>query len=150
MKKNSVVFIDSSAWIAILDESNKNYSLARAYFEKILEQNARVVTNSYMVDETLSYLKSHFSSEFAQKFLAIIDDSVLSINLRVDWISRRVRRSALINFLKNSNPKMQVKHFYIYETIKRKRVDLVFSFDEALKYFSFPVMPQGNSLADWV
>jgi len=148
MKKNSVVFIDSSAWIAILDESNKNYSLARAYFEKILEQNARVVTNSYMVDETLSYLKSHFSSEFAQKFLAIIDDSVLSINLRVDWISRRVRRSALINFLKNSNPKMQVKHFYIYETIKRKRVDLVFSFDEALKYFSFPVMPQGNSLAD--
>ena len=142
MKKNSVVFVDSSGWIAILDEKNTNYLSARKYFEKLLELNTRLVTNSIVVDETLLFLKQNYGNDFAKKFLDIIDESAMSINLRVDWISRRVRRNTLNSFLKNSNKTLQVRHFYIYESLKRKKVDIVFSYDQSLKYFDFPVMPQ--------
>lgn len=142
MKKNSVVFVDTSAWIAILDEKNSNYSSARKYFEKLLELNTRLVTNSLVIDDTLLFLKQDYGSEFAKKFLDIIDESAMSINLRVDWISRRLRRNTLNNFLKSSNRTLSVKHFYVHETIKRKKVDIVFSYDQSLKYFDFPVMPQ--------
>lgn len=142
MKKNSVVFVDTSAWIAILDEKNSNYASARKYFEKLLELNTRLVTNSLVIDDTLLFLKQDYGSEFAKKFLDIIDESAMSINLRVDWISRRLRRNTLNNFLKSSNRTLSVKHFYVHETIKRKKVDIVFSYDQSLKYFDFPVMPQ--------
>ncbi len=142
MKKNSVVFVDSSGWIAILDEKNTNYLSARKYFEKLLELNTRLVTNSIVVDETLLFLKQNYGNDFAKKFLDIIDESAMSINLRVDWISRRVRRNSLNSFLKSSNKTLHVKHFYIYESLKRKKVDIVFSYDQSLKYFDFPVMPQ--------
>jgi len=142
MKKNSVVFVDSSGWIAILDEKNTNYLSARKYFEKLLELNTRLVTNSIVVDETLLFLKQNYENDFAKKFLDIIDESAMSINLRVDWISRRVRRNSLNSFLKSSNKTLQVRHFYIYESLKRKKVDIVFSYDQSLKYFDFPVMPQ--------
>ena len=142
MKKNSIVFIDRTAWIAILDENNPNYGLSRTYFENLLGQNVRLVTNNYCIDETVSMLKSTFEKDLAKKFLLIIDESVLSINLRIDWISRRVRRNALDNFLKSPNPDLTLKHFYIYESLKRKRVDFIFSYDTNLKSFDFPVMPQ--------
>jgi len=142
MKRNSVVFIDSTAWLAIIDEKNINYTVAREFYEKLLDQNSRLVTNSYVIDETLSSLKMNFGNEFAQKFLEIIDESVLSINLKVDWISRRIRRNAINNFLKSSTGHLQLRHFYINESLKRKKVDIVFSYDQNLKYFDFPVMPQ--------
>lgn len=142
MKKNSVVFVDTSAWVAILDEKNENYSSARKYFEKLLELNTRLVTNSHVVDDTLLFLKQNFGSDFAKKFLDIIDESAMSINLRVDWISRRVRRNTLNSFLKSSNKTLGVRHFYVYESLKRKKVDIVFSYDKSLKYYDFPVMPQ--------
>ena len=142
MKRNSVVFIDSTAWLAIIDEKNINYTVAREFYEKLLDQNSRLVTNSYVIDETLSSLKMNFGNEFAQKFLEIIDESVLTINLRVDWISRRIRRNAMNNFLKSSTSQLQLRHYYINETLKRKKVDIVFSYDQNLKSFDFPVMPQ--------
>ncbi|KAA3614174.1 MAG: PIN domain-containing protein [Calditrichaeota bacterium] len=142
MKKNSIVFIDKTAWIALLDKTNPNYEAARVYFENLLAQNARLVTNNYCVDETVSFLRSTLGNDLATKFMLIIDESVLSINLRVDWISRRIRRNALNNFLKSSNSELSLNHFFIYESIKRKRVDFIFSYDTNLKNFDFPVMPQ--------
>jgi uncharacterized protein len=142
MKRNSVVFIDSTAWLAILDEKNINYQMAREFYEKLLDQNSRLVTSSVVIDETLSSLKMNFGNEFAQKFLEIIDESVLSINLKVDWISRRIRRNAINNFLKTGTSNLQLRHYYINESFKRKKIDIVFSYDQNLKYFDFPVMPQ--------
>ncbi len=142
MKKNSIVFIDKTAWIAIVDKNNPKYELSRTYFENLLNQNVRIVTNNYCIDETVSFLRSTFGNDLAKKFLLIVDESVLSINLRIDWISRRVRRNALDNFLKNSNPDLTLEHFFIYESLKRKRVDFIFSYDTNLKNFDFPVMPQ--------
>ena len=142
MKRNSVVFIDTTAWLAILDENNINYLQARDFYESLLDQNSRLVTNNVVIDETLSALKINFGHEFAQKFLEIIDESVLTINIKVDWISRRIRRGAMNNFLKSSAAQLQLRHYYINESIKRKKVDIVFSYDQNLKSFDFPVMPQ--------
>ncbi len=144
MKKNSIVFIDKSAWIAILDKNNPDYKQSRNYFETLLSQNSRIVTNNCCIDQTVSFLKALTDNELAKKFLLIIDESVLSITLRIDWISRRVRRNALENFLKSSNPELTLNHFYIYETLKRKKVDFIFSYDKSLKNFNFPVMPQNT------
>jgi len=142
MKRSSIVFIDSTAWLAILDENNINHKFAREYYEKLLDQNSKLVTNSFVIDETLSALKMNFGNDFAQKFLEIVDESVLTINIKVDWISRRIRRNALNNFLKSSTANLQLRHYYINESLKRKKVDIVFSYDQNLKSFDFPVMPQ--------
>ncbi len=142
MKKNSTVFIDSSAWIAILDKNNPNHDISRGYYENLLNKSIRLVTNNFCIDNTISFLKSTIGDEQAKKFLSVIDESVLTINLRVDWISRRIRRNALELYLNSSNSKLALHHFYIQESLKRKRVDFIFSFDPLLKEFDFPVMPQ--------
>lgn len=142
MKRNSTVFIDVSAWLAIVDAKNVHSEIAREYFTHLLSQSARPVTNNVVVDEVLQELKTKNDSQAAKRFLSVLDESALSVNLRVDWISRRIRRIALDNFFKSKNENLKIRHFYINESLKRKKADLIFSFDENLKYFDFPVMPQ--------
>ncbi len=143
MKKSSNVFIDTSAWLAILDPDDARHEKARGYYAGLLERSARLFTNTVVLDDTLDQIKRKLGSKVAMEFLSILDEGVLSVSIRVDWISRRVRRTAIEYMLGNKNDELTLRHFYILETLRRKRIDIVFSFDQALKNFDFPIMPQG-------
>ncbi|MHB2156058.1 type II toxin-antitoxin system VapC family toxin [Calditrichota bacterium GD2] len=140
--KIMTTFIDSSAWIAIIDVDDPHHQKATEFFEYLLERDAKLVTNNLMIDETLDRLKNLANVELAAQFMRIIDEALLTINLRMDWISRRVRRNAINNFLRSTNPALRMRHFFIKETLKRKKVDMIFSFDPSLKEFNLPIMPQ--------
>ncbi len=135
-------FLDATAWIAISDAKNANHKAACEYFSQMLEENAKLVTNNVVIDQTLGFLKKKHGAEKTRQFLNIIDESVLTINLRMDWISRRVRRNAINQYLKSADADLELSHFIINESVKRKRVDIIFSFDPALRRFGFPLMPQ--------
>ncbi|MEJ2054770.1 MAG: hypothetical protein P8X42_12690 [Calditrichaceae bacterium] len=135
-------FIDGNAWIAITDKKNEYHEQSIAYFKTLLGNNTKLVTNNIAMDEALVWLKSNMGAEAAKAFLNTIDESILTVNLRMDWISRRVRRAGLNNFLKSKDPDLKLKHFLIHETIKRKRVDIIFTFDQKFKVFGIPLTPQ--------
>jgi predicted nucleic acid-binding protein len=138
--KINICFIDASAWIAISDVSDPHHAEAQDYFKKLLESNVRLVTNNPVIDEALEAIKSRLGSKEAQRFLTIIDESILTINLRMDWISRRLRKNALNQLLRSKNPELQVRHMMINETIKRKKVDNIFTFDPIISQLGTPVV----------
>ena len=135
-------FIDGSAWIAITDQSNDNHENAKEYFKSLLENNTKLVTNNIAIDEAITWLRENMSAQAARKFLDTLDESILTVNLRMDWIVRRVRRAGLNNYLKSKDADLSLKHFLIHESIKRKRVDILFSFDHKYRVFGIPLMPQ--------
>ena len=135
-------FIDGSAWIAITDQSNDNHENAKEYFKSLLENNTKLVTNNIAIDEAITWLRENMSAQAARKFLDTLDESILTVNLRMDWIVRRVRRAGLNNYLKSKDADLSLKHFLIHESIKRKRVDILFSFDHKYRIFGIPLMPQ--------
>lgn len=135
-------FVDSSAWLAVIESNNPMHEIASSYLQQLLEDNAKLYTNNIVIDTVLQTIKAKKSGEKARRFLNIIDESVLTINLRIDWISRRIRRNGINQYLKSSEKSLTLDHFYIQETLKRKRVDIIFSFDESLLCFGLPLMPQ--------
>lgn len=139
-------FIDSSAWAALADNNDINHEAASEYFRKLLESNSKLVTNNTAVDHAILTIKDRLGPKTAQKFMAVIDESILTVNLRSDWISRRIRRNALNLYLKSTNPDIILQHYYIIETIKRKKVDIVFTFDQNLNILGLPLMPQKSSV----
>ncbi len=140
--KIMTTFIDTSAWLAIVNSKDAMHQQAVEYFKYLLERDAKLVTNNLVIDETIDTLKSIGDIELAAQFMKIIDEALLTINLRMDWISRRVRRNGINNFLRSSNPAFRLRHFFIRETLKRKKVDIIFSFDPILQNFNLPIMPQ--------
>lgn len=138
--KIMTVFIDVSAWVAITDAADANHSVATEYFKELLEKNTKMICNNAVIDQALQEIKKRLGNDKAKQFLNIIDESVLTINLRMDWLARRVRRNALARYLKDDKD-LELIHYYIFETIDRKKVDIIFSFDQRLARFGLPIMP---------
>ncbi len=137
-------FIDADAWVAIVNRKDSFHTQALGYLNYLLDMNAKLVTNNMEIDEALSRIRELLGPEMATKFMMIIDESILTIHLRMDWISRRIRRSALTDYIKYPKNDLKLRHFYLYESVKRKRVDIVFSPVQALSYFGIPIMPQAE------
>ena len=51
-----MIFIDTSAWIAIQDRSDENYRKAMAYKDELFKSKKRMVTTNYVLDETYTLL----------------------------------------------------------------------------------------------
>ncbi len=137
-------FIDTSAWLAIVDKNDPQHEMATAYFRNLIENDAKIITNNIIIDETVNHIKVNLGNDLARRFLSIIEESILTINLRSDWISRRVRKNGLNFCLKSNDKELELRHYFIRETLKRKRVDIVFSFDRKLKSFGLPLVPQAD------
>ncbi len=137
-------FIDASAWIAIVDPQDANHQKARDFFEYLLERDAKLITNNYVIDFVLEHLKERFDTDMVAAFMKIIEESIITINLRMDWISKRIRRAAIGNFLRSNKKDLKLYHFYLKESIKRKKADMIFTFDKNVRDFGIPIMPQAN------
>jgi predicted nucleic acid-binding protein len=139
------VFVDTSAWIAIIDEENEFHTEAVEYFTYLLSSKITIVTNNMVLDETIDQLKINFGVDTAKKFNEIINESIINVKLRMDWISRRERKLALDSFLKDKSSELSLRYFYIAGTVKRKKVDILFTLDKELAHLGLPIMPQKNT-----
>jgi predicted nucleic acid-binding protein len=140
---NTKCLIDASAWLAVLDGKNKNHAEAKNYFTHILSSGFRIYTNNTIIDDAIQQLKL-LSPKRASYFLDIVDESVLTVNLRLDWLSKRARKNALNQFLKSKNQQLSLTHFFTIETIHQKKIDILFTFDKAFDHLSLPIMPAGK------
>jgi hypothetical protein len=90
----------------------------------------------------ISKIKQDCGLNVATDFSKLIDQSVLSTNLNVSWMTRRLHRAALKQFFSVKDPQIEIRQCLIFEEVKRKKINIIFSFDDALKSFGIPLMPQ--------
>lgn len=136
------VFIDSSGWSALIHSAHPHHTLAKEYFQQLLESRARVYSNVHEINAALSFIKKECGLDTAIEFSKLVDDAVLSTNLRLSWPTRRLRRSSLKLFFSVRESTVDIRHCYIFEEVRKRKVNIIFSFDEALKTFAIPLMPQ--------
>ena len=56
------VYVDTGAWVAYFDQSDRFHPLVTSYVQATLLQAVdRLVTSDYVLDETVSYLRYHVS-----------------------------------------------------------------------------------------
>lgn len=62
------VFIDTSAWVGLLNAGDQHHADARKIWKKILDDRMDIYTSDYVVDETLTLLRRRAGTELAAKF----------------------------------------------------------------------------------
>lgn len=136
------VFVDSSGWYALVNNQHLNHDLAREYFQKLLTSNARLYTSIQEVNAAISEIKQNYGLNAALEFSRIIDEANLSSNLHVSWFSRRLRRASLKQFFSIRDQEIDLRHCTIFEDVRKKKINVIFSFDDSLRKFGIPLMPQ--------
>jgi len=136
------VFIDNSGWYEIVNSQSKYHNQATDYFQQVLEGHAKIYTNVMEVNIAIDNIKRDCGILQAQEFTKIVDESILKANIQMTWLARRQRKSSLKQLFSMREPGIKLSHCIIFDDMRRKKINVVFSFDSELKIFGFPLMPQ--------
>ncbi len=136
------VFIDYSGWYALINSDHQYHNQAKEYFQQLLDSNSRLYSNVEQIDTAITLIKKECGLDLGIEFTRLIEDAVLSTNLRLSWPTRRLRRNSLKLFFSIKDSMVNLHHCYIFEEVKKKKINIIFSFDDALKTFAIPLMPQ--------
>lgn len=71
-----MIFIDTSAWIAIEDKKDINHNRALEFREEILSSNIRLFTTNYVLDETYTLLLLDLGYSKTIKFKHKLDELI--------------------------------------------------------------------------
>ncbi|MCS7209832.1 MAG: hypothetical protein NZ874_09700, partial [Fimbriimonadales bacterium] len=79
-----LVFVDSSAWIALASKDDHSHALARAFFLQEIQARRRVfATSNFVLSETLTLLRYRFGLTVAETFWQSIQESLSNRLLRL-------------------------------------------------------------------
>ena len=132
---NESAFIDTSAFYALMDLSDKHHKEARELWKSLLEKDIYLYTNNYIIIETLALLQNRLGFEAADLWYR----DVLGI-VEVLWINNSQHNLAFELWLSLGRRKLSLVDCTSFVTMRHHKVEKVFGFDKHFKEQGFEIM----------
>jgi predicted nucleic acid-binding protein len=130
------IFIDTSAFYALLDRDDDNHQKAKKVWTDIVEAEHTLVTSNYVLVETFALLQSRLGMEAVRGF----QDDLLPV-INVEFVSSEVHRSGIAALLAASRRAVSLVDCVSFEIIRSAGIKIVFGFDRHFKAQGFVMMP---------
>ena len=126
------VFVDTSAFYAVLDRNDDNHASAKAIWGRLLNSRAALLTNNYVLLETCALLQNRLGIAALRSF----QQDIFPL-LRVDWISAERHHGAVEAALAAQRRRLSVVDCASFQTMRAHGVDVAFCFDEHFREQGF-------------
>ena len=134
-----MIFVDTSAWYALEVEDDINYEKARKFLSEIaLGKHGVAVTTDYVLDETLTLLRSKKGLPVAQTF---IDKIRKSKSIRIFWVSESIFEKALSILKKTSDFPWSFTDCTSFALMRDLSITGAFTFDNHFMQAGFQKLP---------
>lgn len=131
------VFVDTSAFFAVLDAGDVNHGAARAAWDRLLDDRDDLLTTNYVLVETAALLQSRLGVEALREFAA---DVLPVVELHV--VDEGEHCSAFHALLVAARRKLSLVDCASFECMRRVGLDRAFCFDPHFAEQGFAVVPQ--------
>ena len=131
-----VIFVDTSALLALIDINDQFYSQAMSTWQKLLDSNDSLVTNNYVLVESISLAQRRIGMDAVQ-----ILQSEIAPFMDVEWFDADLHQSAMQRVLATNRRSLSLVDCSSFETMKRLGLKTVFTFDEHFRGQGFEVIP---------
>lgn len=133
------IFIDTSAFLALEDESDAHHNEAlRFRDQELLQGHYELVTTSYILDETLTLIRSRLGIPASIRFSRNIRKSQV---VKVISVSRDVEEEALDLFEKYDDKTFSFTDCVSFVIMRGMRIREAFAFDEHFEQMGFVCRP---------
>ena len=129
-------FVDTSAFFAVLDADDANHPSAQKEWERLLAGEAKLVTTSYILVETLALLQHRIGFDAVRTF-----HTDLMPILRVEWIDEGLHEAALSGVLSAGRAKLSVVDCASFAVMRRLGLQDAFTYDAHFKGQGFTCHP---------
>jgi predicted nucleic acid-binding protein len=130
------VFVDTSAFYAVLDRGDENHTAARETWLRLLQEEDTLLTTSYVLLETCALLQNRLGIQALRAF----HENVAPL-LRVEWISGDRHKSGVEAVLAASRKHLSVVDCIAFQTMRENAVHTAFCFDRHYADQGFSVIP---------
>ena len=130
-----MIFVDSGAWIALLDRRDQYHSEAVAIYNDLVQQDAQLLTTDYVIDETVTRLRYDFSHSGAVEFFDFIESIKNRGILTVTEIDSTLFQEAEHLFRQYNTASLSFTDCTSFVVCRRRNISEAFAFDQ-----HFPMM----------
>ncbi|MCL4491932.1 MAG: PIN domain-containing protein [Nitrospirae bacterium] len=118
------IFIDTSAFFAILDRDDENHLKAKHAWQNALEQENALVTSNYVLIECFALIQNRLGLEAVRAFQ---EDIVPLLN--TEFVDSVTHKSGVSALLAASRRKLSLVDCVSFEVIRTLGIKNVFAFD---------------------
>ena len=130
------VFIDTSAFYAILDQDDENHGEAALVWAKLLEKSQDLLTNNYVLLEMSAILQNRFGIPA----LRVFHEEIVPAT-SVDWVNEHQHQSALGMVIAAGRKKLSVVDCVSFQTMHDHGIRSAFCFDRHFREQGFELIP---------
>ena len=130
------IFIDTSAFYAVLDRDDDNHLRARAAWEAMLRDGSDLLTNNYVLLETSALLQHRLGLAALRTFHEDVEPVV-----RIDWVAEGRHRDAAGVVLAVGRKKLSLVDCVSFQTMRELGVRSAFCFDRHFGEQGFEIIP---------
>ncbi len=120
----SRIFVDTSAILALLVQSDAAHKKAAKAFQKLSSQQSSLLSSSYVLVETYALLTRRIGLDAARAFR---DD--FSPLLQVIWVDENLHNKGLERLLKSGSKKLSLVDTVSFEIMAREKITDAFTYD---------------------
>ena len=129
------IFLDSSAFLALEDESDQYHIAALQFREQVLRKGRyEIITSSYILDETLTLIRFKISIKASIDFSKKIRKSEVVRKVRV---SKEIEDKALDTFERYADKDFSFTDCVSFVIMWKMRIKEVFAFDQHFDQMEF-------------
>lgn len=131
-----IVFVDTSAFYAILYEADGNHVRAGDTWLRLVREELVLLTTNYVLIETCALLQRRLGIAALRAF----HENIAPL-LQVDWIDAEGYQSGVEAALTAARKSLSVVACISFQTMRREGVQTVFCFDSHFAEQGFEVLP---------
>lgn len=119
-----MIFIDTSAFYAVLDRDDDNHQKARKIWNEVFSDENTIVTSNYVLVESFTLIQHRLGLEAVRGF----QEDVLPL-ISIEWVDEATHRSGVSALLTASRRKLSLVDCVSFELMRTLGIKTAFAFD---------------------
>ena len=130
------VFIDTSAFYALLDRDDVNHKKAESAWVNLLNVDNSLVTSNYVMVETFALLQNRLGIKAVRGF----QEDILPL-INIEFVTPEIHRSGIAVLLSVSKCNLSLVDRVSFETMRARGIKIAFTFDSHFQEQGFTRTP---------
>lgn len=131
-----MIFVDTAAFYALLDDRDPNYEVARRAFESFRSDKEELLTHEYVVLETVALVQRRLGVDPLRRFV----DDLLPV-AAIAWVDEGLHREARQALLAAGDRSLSLVDWTSFLVMRRVGTRRAFTFDADFATQGFEVVP---------
>ena len=131
------VFVDTSAFLAVLNADDRQHDRARPFWETILRENEILLTTNYVLLETYALVQNRLGMNAVREFATYAVPL-----LEIVWVDETLHQRGVSAFLSANRRRLSLVDCISFEVARAFGIDKIFTFDSHFAEQGFHCLPE--------